>query len=67
MPRSLNASLITELATNKLNPVELVYLGVSTGSYYTDHYKNITFDGNTYVASSLFLGSSESAESSELS
>jgi len=67
MPRSLNASLITELATNKLNPVELVYLGVSTGTYYTDHYKNITFDGNTYVASSLFLGSSESAESSEVS
>ncbi len=44
MPRSLNASLISELATNKLNPVELVYLGVSTGSYYTDHYKNIILE-----------------------
>ena len=33
MTRSLNASLISELATNKLNPVELVYLGVSTGTY----------------------------------
>ena len=41
MPRSLNASLITELATNKLNPVELVYLGVSSGSYYTDHYLSL--------------------------
>jgi len=67
MPRSLNGSLITELATNKLNPVELVYIGVSSGSYYIDHYKSITFGGNTYLSSSLFLGSSESAESSEVS
>ena len=66
MTRSLNASLISELATNKLNPVELVYLGVSTGTYYTDHYKNITFNGNTYTSSSLFLGASEANESSEI-
>ena len=66
MTRSLNASLISELATNKLNPVELVYLGVSTGTYYTDHYKNISYDGNTYVSSSLFLGASEANESSEI-
>ena len=66
MTRSLNASLISELATNKLNPVELVYLGVSTGTYYTDHYKNISYDGNTYVSSSLFLGASEATESSEI-
>jgi hypothetical protein len=66
MTRSLNASLISELATNKLNPVELVYLGVSTGTYYTDHYKDITYDGNTYTSSSLFLGASEANESSEI-
>lgn len=66
MPRSLSGSLTTELATNKLNPIELVYIGVSTGYYYTDHYKNITFNSNTYVASSLFLGLSEVTESSEV-
>lgn len=67
MTRALNASLITELATNKLNPVELVYLGLSSGSYYTDHYKTIIYDGNSYLSSSLFLSNSESSESSEVS
>lgn len=66
MTRSLTGSLITELATNKLNPVELIYVGVSTGFYYTDHYKDISYNGNTYVASSLFLGLSEVTESSEV-
>jgi len=66
MTRSLSASLISELETNKLNPVELVYLGISTGTYYTDHYKNLTFDGNTYTASSLFLGSSEVQENADV-
>lgn len=51
MARSLSGSLITELATDKLNPVDLVYIGVSTGYYYTDHYKDISYDGNTYQAS----------------
>ena len=40
MTRSLTAGVIAEIATNKLNPVELVYLGISTGTYYTDHYKD---------------------------
>jgi hypothetical protein len=67
MTRSLTASLITELETNKLNPVELVYLGIGAGTYYTDHYKDITYDGNTYTASSLFLGSSEVQETADVS
>jgi hypothetical protein len=66
MPRSLSASVITELATNKLNPVELVYLGIGAGTYYTDHYKDLTYDGNTYTASSLFLGSSEVQETADV-
>jgi hypothetical protein len=67
MTRSLTAGVIAEIATNKLNPVELVYLGISTGTYYTDHYKNISFGGNTYTASSLFLGSSEVQETADVS
>jgi len=66
MTRSLSAGVLAEIATNKLNPVELVYLGISTGTYYTDHYKNLTFDGNTYTASSLFLGSSEVQETADV-
>jgi fibrillarin-like rRNA methylase len=50
MTRSLSAGVIAEIATNKLNPVELVYLGISTGTYYTDHYKDLSYDGNTYTA-----------------
>jgi hypothetical protein len=66
MTRSLSASVISEIATNKLNPVDLVYLGIASGTYYTDHYKNITFDGNTYTASSLYLGSTEVQENSDV-
>jgi len=66
MPRSLSASVISELATNKINPIELVYIGVSTGYYYTDHYKDVVYNSNTYTASSLFLGLSEVTESSEV-
>ena len=66
MTRSLTAGVIAEIATNKLNPVELIYLGISTGTYYTDHYKDISFDGNTYVASSLFMGLSEVTENAEV-
>ena len=67
MTRSLSAGVLAEIATNKLNPVELVYLGIGAGTYYTDHYKNIVFDTNTYTASSLFLGSSEVQEDADVS
>ena len=67
MTRSLTAGVIAELATNKLNPVELIYLGISTGTYYTDHFSNLTFNGNTYTSSSLFLGSSEVQETADVS
>jgi hypothetical protein len=67
MPRSLSGTLTTELATNKLNPVELVYLGIGSGTYYTDHFANLIFNGNTYTSSSLFLGSSDIQEIADVS
>jgi hypothetical protein len=67
MTRSLTAGVIAELATNKLNPVELIYLGIGSGTYYTDHFANLTFNGNTYISSSLFLGSSEVQETADVS
>ncbi len=66
MTRSLTAGVIAEIATNKLNPVELVYLGISTGTYYTDHFSNLIFNGNTYTSSSLFLGSSQVEENADV-
>ena len=66
MARSLTSAVKTELATNKLNPVTLVYLNISGGQRFTDHYKNISYDGNTYTASSLLLGVSDVGESSEV-
>ena len=67
MARGLTSAVNTELATDSLNPVTLVYLGVGSGSRYTDHYKDITYDSNTYSASSLFMKVSSVQESSEIS
>ena len=67
MARGLTTAIKTALASNKLNPVTLIYLGIGSGSRYTDHYKDITYDSNTYTASSLFLGLSNVSESPEVS
>ena len=66
MARSLTSAVKTELATNKLNPVTLVYLNIDGGQRFTDHYKNLSYDGNTYTASSLLLGVSDVGETSEV-
>ncbi len=66
MARGLTTAVNNELATDALNPVTLIYLGVASGTRYTDHYKDITFDSNTYTASSLFLDIGTVSESSEL-
>ena len=66
MTRGLTTAVNNELATDALNPVTLVYLNVGTGLRFTDHYKDITYDGNTYTASSLFLKVSQVSESSEI-
>jgi len=39
MARSLTTAIKNELATNKLNPITLIYLGVGSGSRFTDHTK----------------------------
>jgi hypothetical protein len=46
MARGLSTAVNNELATDKLNPVTLVYLNVGSGLRFTDHYKDITYDGN---------------------
>ena len=66
MARGLTTAVNNELATDKLNPITLLYLNVGIGYRFTDHYKDITYDGNTYSASSLFLKVSDISESSEV-
>jgi len=66
MARSLTTAVKNELATDSLNPVILIYLNLGTGLRFTDHYKDITYDSNTYSASSLFLGLSNVSESSDV-
>jgi hypothetical protein len=66
MARGLTTAVNNELATDKLNPVTLVYMNVGAGLRFTDHYKDLTFDSNTYLASSLFLKVSQVSESSEV-
>ena len=66
MARGLTTAIKAVLSSNKINPVTLIYLGIGSGTRYTDHYKDISYDGNTYTASSLFLGSSEVTEESNV-
>ena len=66
MARGLTTAVNNELATDALNPVTLLYLNVGSGYRFTDHYKNITYDSNTYTASSLLLGVTSTSESSEI-
>jgi hypothetical protein len=66
MARSLTTAVKNELATDTLNPIILIYLNVAGGQRFTDHYKDITYDSNTYTASSLFLGLSNVTESAEV-
>ena len=66
MTRTLTTALKNELATDSLQPITLVYINVGTGFRFTDHYKDITYDSNTYSASSLFTRLSSVTESSEI-
>ena len=66
MARGLSTAVNNELATDKLNPVTLLYLNIGSGYRFTDHYKDITYDSNTYSASSLFIKTSGVSESSEV-
>ena len=66
MTRTLTTAVKNELATDSLQPITLVYINVGTGYRFTDHYKDVTYDSNTYSASSLFTNISSVKESSEI-
>src|SRR6056300_1253688 len=66
MTRTLTTAVKNELETDSLQPINLVYINVGSGFRFTDHYKDITYDSNTYSASSLFTKISSVTESSEI-
>ena len=66
MTRTLTTAVKNELLTDSLQPITLVFINVGTGFRFTDHYKDITYDSNTYSASSLFTRLSSVTESSEI-
>lgn len=66
MTRTLTTAVKNELATDSLQPINLVYINIGTGYRFTDHYKDVTYDSNTYLASSLFTRLSSVTESSEI-
>ena len=66
MARDLTTAVKNELATDSLQPINLIYINVGVGLRVTDHYKNVTYDSNTYTASSLFTKLSAVTESSEI-
>jgi hypothetical protein len=66
MTRTLTTAVKNELETDSLQPINLVYINVGTGYRFTDHYKDIVYDSNTYTASSLFTKLSSVKESSQI-
>jgi hypothetical protein len=66
MARILTTAVKNELATDSLQPINLIYINIGTGLRVTDHYKDVTYDSNTYTASSLFTKLSSVTESSEI-
>lgn len=66
MARGLTTAVNNELASDQINPVLLFNLDIGSGITQTDHYKDLTYNGVTYSASSLFLGISDVTESPEV-
>jgi hypothetical protein len=66
MTRNLTTAIKNELETDSLQPINLVYINVDTGFRFTDHYKDVVYNSNTYTASSLFTKLSSVKESSEV-
>ena len=66
MARGLSGSLTTELANQSVKPIVLVEILFPTPQRLTNHYKDITHNSNTYLASSHLLSVSGNTESTEV-
>ena len=58
--RTLPPAVLTALAGNDIWPVKLLDIQIGDTTYYvSDHYKNIVFNGNTYLANGDLLSISD--------
>ena len=66
MSRGLSADQISALASGKLHLVSMVKLAFGSTYYYTNHYKNIVYDSNTYLSSAFIMDISQIREESTM-
>lgn len=66
MARSLNASVVTEIAKDSVTMCHLLYMGLSTAQYMTDAAFDIDYSSNTYTSSSYLLSMGTVEESSDV-
>ena len=66
MARGLSNALKTELANQNIKPILLVEMLFPTPQRITNHYKNVSFNSNTYTSSSHLLSITNKSESAEL-
>ena len=66
MSRSIDSSVVTELAKDSMKMCHMIEIHLSSTSYLTDVGQDITHGGNTYAASSHFLDISTVKEDSEV-
>ncbi len=66
MPRNIDSSVITELAKDGFNFCHLVFIDFDTALYLTDNFRDISYGGNAYTASSHLVEVGSPTETSEL-
>ena len=66
MSRGLSTDQNTALASGKLHLVTMLKLSLGSTFYYTNHYKNIVYDSNTYLSSAFILDISQIREESSM-
>ena len=66
MSRSLNASVITEIAKDSVTMCHLIKMDLAVAQYMTDAAFDIAYDGNTYTSSNYFMSMGSVEESSDV-
>ena len=66
MARGLSSALLAELSNQTIKPILLVELLFPTPQRLTNHYKDVTFNANTYSSSGHLLAINAKTENSKL-
>ena len=66
MSRGLSADQNSALESDKLHLVTMLKLSLGATYHYTNHYKNLVYDSNTYLSSAFILDISQIREESSM-